>query len=193
MLEIRYLETSCNYAVLYETSWNYAILSETSWNDAILSETSWNDAILSEISWNDATLRQVGTTPSYLRQVGTTLSCLRQVSYIVLCVPESPEIPHTFPVLLHSSPAQYRKWNRIFLQTSSLHAVKSLRVCLTWRQRLLLLLLRFFIVVVFFLLFKTPWPESASELYRPSDRHLSANLVPTFADRWCHVVSATNS
>jgi hypothetical protein len=30
---------------------------------------------------------------------------------------------------------------------------------------------------------KTPWSESASELYRPSDRSLSAKLVPTFADR----------
>jgi hypothetical protein len=29
----------------------------------------------------------------------------------------------------------------------------------------------------------TLWPESASELYRPSDRHLSAKLVPIFADR----------
>jgi hypothetical protein len=29
---------------------------------------------------------------------------------------------------------------------------------------------------------KTPWPQSASELYRPSDRRLSAKLVPTFAD-----------
>jgi hypothetical protein len=33
--------------------------------------------------------------------------------------------------------------------------------------------------------------ESASELYRPSDRRLSAKLVPTLADRWCRVVSAT--
>jgi hypothetical protein len=39
---------------------------------------------------------------------------------------------------------------------------------------------------------KTAWPESASELYRPSDRHLSAKLLPTFADRWCHVVSVTD-
>jgi hypothetical protein len=39
---------------------------------------------------------------------------------------------------------------------------------------------------------KIPWPESASELYRPSDRRLSAKLVPTFADRGCHVVSVTN-
>jgi hypothetical protein len=38
---------------------------------------------------------------------------------------------------------------------------------------------------------KTPWPEPASELYRPSDRRLSAKLVPNFADRGCHVVSAT--
>jgi CBS-domain-containing membrane protein len=37
-----------------------------------------------------------------------------------------------------------------------------------------------------------PWSESASELYRPSDRRLSAKLVPTFADRGCHMVSVTN-
>jgi hypothetical protein len=30
---------------------------------------------------------------------------------------------------------------------------------------------------------QTPWPESASELFRPRDRRLSAKLVPTFADR----------
>jgi hypothetical protein len=39
--------------------------------------------------------------------------------------------------------------------------------------------------------FKTPWPEFESELYRPSDRRLSAKLVPTFLDRECHVVSVT--
>jgi hypothetical protein len=39
---------------------------------------------------------------------------------------------------------------------------------------------------------KTPWPESASELYRPSDSRLSAKLVPTFANRGCHVVSVTD-
>jgi hypothetical protein len=39
---------------------------------------------------------------------------------------------------------------------------------------------------------QTPWPESASELYRPSGRPLSEKLVPTFADRWCHVVSVTD-
>jgi hypothetical protein len=31
----------------------------------------------------------------------------------------------------------------------------------------------------------TPWPESASELYRPSERRLSTKLVLTFADRRC--------
>jgi hypothetical protein len=39
---------------------------------------------------------------------------------------------------------------------------------------------------------KPPWPESASKLYRPSDRRLSAKLVPTFVDRGCHVVSVTD-
>jgi hypothetical protein len=38
----------------------------------------------------------------------------------------------------------------------------------------------------------TPWPESVSELYRPSDRHLLVKLVPTFSDRGCHVVSVTD-
>jgi hypothetical protein len=35
------------------------------------------------------------------------------------------------------------------------------------------------------------WPESVSELYRPSDRGFSAKLVPTFADIESHVVSVT--
>jgi hypothetical protein len=39
---------------------------------------------------------------------------------------------------------------------------------------------------------KTPWSESASELYRPTDRRLSAKLVLTFEDRRCHVVSVTD-
>jgi hypothetical protein len=38
----------------------------------------------------------------------------------------------------------------------------------------------------------TPWPESVSELYRPSDRRLSATLVPTFSDRGFHLVSVTD-
>jgi CBS-domain-containing membrane protein len=39
---------------------------------------------------------------------------------------------------------------------------------------------------------KTPLPESASELYRLSDRSLPTKLVPTFADKGCHVVSVTD-
>jgi hypothetical protein len=39
---------------------------------------------------------------------------------------------------------------------------------------------------------KTPWSESASELYRPSDRCLSAKWLPTVAERGCHVVSVTD-
>jgi hypothetical protein len=39
---------------------------------------------------------------------------------------------------------------------------------------------------------KTPWSESVSELYRPSDRCLSTKSLPTFADRRCQVVSVTD-
>jgi hypothetical protein len=39
---------------------------------------------------------------------------------------------------------------------------------------------------------KTPWLESASELYRPKDRSFSATSVPTFADGGCHVVRVTD-
>jgi hypothetical protein len=39
---------------------------------------------------------------------------------------------------------------------------------------------------------KTPWPESANELYRPSDRRLSTKIVSTYADRGSHVVSVTD-
>jgi hypothetical protein len=39
---------------------------------------------------------------------------------------------------------------------------------------------------------KTPWSESANEVYRPSDRRLSAKWLPTFADKGCHVVSVTD-
>jgi hypothetical protein len=38
----------------------------------------------------------------------------------------------------------------------------------------------------------SPWPESASELYWPRDRLLSAKLVSTFADRGSHVVRLTD-
>jgi hypothetical protein len=39
---------------------------------------------------------------------------------------------------------------------------------------------------------QTPCSESANELYWSSDRHLSAKLVPTFAEKGCHVVSMTD-
>jgi hypothetical protein len=38
---------------------------------------------------------------------------------------------------------------------------------------------------------QTPWSESESELYRPSDCRLLAKWLPTFADKGCHVVSVT--
>jgi hypothetical protein len=37
-----------------------------------------------------------------------------------------------------------------------------------------------------------PWSGSANELYRLSDRRLSAKLVSTFTVNACHVVSATD-
>jgi hypothetical protein len=39
---------------------------------------------------------------------------------------------------------------------------------------------------------KPLWPLSVSELYRLSDRRKLAKSVPTFSDRWCRVVSATD-
>jgi hypothetical protein len=45
------------------------------------------------------------------------------------------------------------------------------------------------IATVYIYINQTPWPESASDLCRPSDRHLSTKLVPTFADKRCRVVS----
>jgi hypothetical protein len=39
---------------------------------------------------------------------------------------------------------------------------------------------------------KPPWSESASELYRPSDRRLSAKWLWTFTDRGCHVVGVAD-
>jgi hypothetical protein len=39
---------------------------------------------------------------------------------------------------------------------------------------------------------RTLWSVSASKLYQPSDRRLSAKLVPTSADRECHAVSVTD-
>jgi hypothetical protein len=51
---------------------------------------------------------------------------------------------------------------------------------------------RYNFIFVFVLATPTPWPESANELYRPSDRLLSAKLLPTFADRWYHAVCVTD-
>jgi hypothetical protein len=48
------------------------------------------------------------------------------------------------------------------------------------------------ILWLLFLKEKTPWSESASEPYRPSDRRLSSKRLPTCADRRCHVVSVTD-
>jgi CBS-domain-containing membrane protein len=40
---------------------------------------------------------------------------------------------------------------------------------------------------------KTPWPQSESELYITIEgQSLFAEVIPTFADRGCHVVSVTD-
>jgi hypothetical protein len=40
--------------------------------------------------------------------------------------------------------------------------------------------------------FFAPWSESASKLYRPSDRRFSAKQLPACADRGCRVVGVTD-
>jgi hypothetical protein len=39
----------------------------------------------------------------------------------------------------------------------------------------------------------SPWPRSASELYRPSNYCLLVRLVPTFADTGCCMVSTMDT
>jgi hypothetical protein len=39
---------------------------------------------------------------------------------------------------------------------------------------------------------QTPWPESATELNRPSDRSLFGEASANFSDRGCYVVSVTD-
>jgi hypothetical protein len=53
-----------------------------------------------------------------------------------------------------------------------------------WDYVIALMTLRFLLLKILNL-----WPESASELYRPSDLCLSAKLVSTFADRGCNMIS----
>jgi hypothetical protein len=40
---------------------------------------------------------------------------------------------------------------------------------------------------------RAPWPECEQTIPTVRDRHLSAKLVPTLADRMCHVFSATDT
>jgi hypothetical protein len=68
--------------------------------------------------------------------------------------------------------------------------VKVSEKTIIWRKQLALLLL--LVLLLLLLIIITPWPESASKLYQPSDRRLSAKLVPTFVNRGCHVVSVTD-
>jgi hypothetical protein len=47
-------------------------------------------------------------------------------------------------------------------------------------------------IYIYIYIKQTPWLESASKLYWPSDNRLSATLVPTFADIGYHMVSVTD-
>jgi hypothetical protein len=50
------------------------------------------------------------------------------------------------------------------------------------------------IIIIIIIIKQTPWSESASELFRPSDRLLSAKLMLMLEvnARGCHVVSVTD-
>jgi hypothetical protein len=52
--------------------------------------------------------------------------------------------------------------------------------------------LRYIYIYIYIYIFFTQWTEYVSELYRPSERRLSAKSAPAFADRGCHVVSMTD-
>jgi hypothetical protein len=73
----------------------------------------------------------------------------------------------------------FNKYNTIVKQTASLMVCKS-RTCAFshWKYNTSKKQTKL-----------APWPESTSELYRPSNHRLSAKLVPNFADRESHVVS----
>jgi hypothetical protein len=49
------------------------------------------------------------------------------------------------------------------------------------------IMLKYVIIIII-----TPRPESASQLYRPIGRRMSAKSVPGFAYTGCHVVSVTD-
>jgi hypothetical protein len=72
-----------------------------------------------------------------------------------------------------------------------LHCIVSLSVDI-FKKRRRPMLTDFLVITERSIECHSPWPVSARELYRPTDRRLSAKLVPTFTDRGCHVVSVTD-
>jgi hypothetical protein len=125
--------------------------------------------------------------------------CQLTFSQNVTCIWHYPEGYYTLvqPSLVLSSsficdPALFWNHNRNFILCKALHW-ESESCCYsdafadsnTWRRTEKGLLIANEVK-------QTPWPESASELCWPRDRRLSTKLVPTFADRGCHVLSATD-
>jgi hypothetical protein len=79
-----------------------------------------------------------------------------------------------------------RKQNFVFGKTASEENIWETFICIN------LCCFQYIYIYIQYMYIYNLWPESASELYRPSGSRLSAKLVPTFADTGCHVVSMTN-
>jgi hypothetical protein len=86
---------------------------------------------------------------------------------------------HAQPLIQPNVTKQYTK----FLNSS----ISSITNC--WQLTRKLLIYSIFISIF---IKRTPWPESASELYRASYRRLSAKFAPTFVDRGCRMISVTD-
>jgi hypothetical protein len=90
------------------------------------------------------------------------------------------------PLLLYQSAATYleKEGHMNTLQRSFSHSVVTKILCHN--------ISGYIIIIIIIIIIITPWLLLAGELYRPSERRLSAKLVPTFADRGCHMVSVTD-
>jgi hypothetical protein len=91
----------------------------------------------------------------------------------------------------------FLKWHKNFSHIPSLHPLiqtPATDLCILIKLLCILISFRIIHQILIFLciIITNSWPYSASELSRPRPRCLSAKLVPTLADRGCHVVSAAD-